>query len=246
MGVSASYDRIGIGYDQLRRPDPRLGRLIAAGLGDSRTVVNVGAGAGSYEPASPQVVAVEPSSVMLAQHPGTRCVQGTAEALPFSDGTFDAAMAIMTIHHWTDLHAGLAEMRRVSRRQVVFTWDKDHDEELWIVSDYVPEIRTLEHSRFPSLDEVVEALGAATVWEFPIPHDFADGYQPAFWRRPEAYLDPQVRAASSTFAVLPDDVIEPAMRRLEDDLGSGAWVRRYEHLLNREAVDYGYRLIVSA
>ncbi len=244
--VSAAYDRIGVGYDQIRRPDPRLAALINEALGGARAVVNVGAGAGSYEPAIARVVAVEPSAVMLAQHHGTGRVQGTAEALPFADKVFDAAMAIMTIHHWTDLFAGLAEMRRVADRQMVFTWDKDHDEELWIVSEYLPEIRDLEHARFPPLDAVVHALGGGTVREFPIPHDFTDGYQPAFWRRPEAYLDPAVRAASSTFAILPNHIVEPAMRRLQADLTSGAWTCRHEDLLDRDSLDYGYRLIVSA
>lgn len=244
--MSAAYDRIGVGYDQVRRPDARLAALIAAALGDARTVVNIGAGAGSYEPPSLQVVAIDPSAVMLAQHHGTARVQGMAEALPFPDDAFDAAMAIMTIHHWTDLRAGLAEMRRVSARQVVFTWDKDHDHELWIVSEYLPEIRELEHSRFPPLAEVLEALGAATVREFPIPYDFADGYQPAFWRRPEAYLDARVRAASSTFATLPPTVVDPAIRRLEADLASGAWARRHEDLIDRDTVDYGYRLVVNS
>jgi SAM-dependent methyltransferase len=219
--MSATYDEIGAGYDQVRRPDPRLAALIAEAVGDARTIVNVGAGAGSYEPISARVVAVEPSTVMLAQHRGTTRVRGTAEGLPFPNDVFDAAMAIMTIHHWTELHAGLAEMRRVSRRQVVFTWDKDHDEELWVVSEYVPEIRTLEHSRFPSLAEVADALGAKTVRVFPIPHDFEDGYQPAFWQRPEAYLDATVRAASSTFATLPDRVVEPAMRGWRPTLRQG-------------------------
>ena len=123
---------------------------------------------------------VDLSAVMLARHQGARRVQATAEALPFPDKAFDAAMAIMTIHHWTDLDAGLAEMRRVAQRQVIFTWDKAHDEELWIVSEYVPEIRVMEHARFPCLDAVVDALGGATIREFPIPHDFTDGYQPAF------------------------------------------------------------------
>jgi hypothetical protein len=154
-------------------------------------------------------------------------------------------MAIMTIHHWADLEAGLAEMRRVAGRQVIFTWDKNHEDELWIISEYVPEIRTLEHARFPSLDAVLDALGGGAMREFAIPHDFTDGYQPAFWRRPEAYLDPAVRAASSTFATLPDHIIESAMRRLRADLASGAWARRHEGLLRQDEVDYGYRLIVS-
>lgn len=243
--MSATYDRIGIGYGLLRKPDLRLATSINEALGDAQTVVNVGAGAGSYEPTGRQVVAVEPSTVMLTQHRGARRVQATAEALPFPDKTFDAAMAIMTIHHWTDLDAGLAEMRRVARRQVIFTWDKQHAEELWIVSEYVPEIRVMEHARFPCLDAVAEAIGGAAIREFPIPHDFTDGYQPAFWRRRHAYLDPAIRAASSTFATLPDEIVEPAMRRLQADLASGAWARRHRDLLERNTVDYGYRLIVS-
>jgi hypothetical protein len=243
--VSTPYDRIGVGYNQLRRPDPRLEALITEALGGAQSVVNVGAGAGSYEPGSARVVAVEPSEVMLAQHPGATRVRASAEWLPFPTHAFDAAMAIMTVHHWADVRAGLAEMRRVSRRQLVFTWDKDHDQELWIVSEYVPEIRDLEHARHPSLAQITEALGGGHVVEFPIPHDFVDGYQPAFWRRPEAYLDARVRAASSTFATLPDRVVEPAIRRLEADLTSGAWARRHGDLLDRATVDYGYRLIVS-
>jgi hypothetical protein len=243
--VSAPYDRIGIGYNQVRRPDPRLAALIAEALGGARSVVNVGAGAGSYEPDSAHVVAVEPSEVMLAQHPGSTRIQASAERLPFPTGAFDAAMAVMTVHHWADVRAGLAELRRVSRRQLVFTWDKDHDRELWIVSEYVPEIRELEHARHPSMAQITEALGGGHIVEFPIPHDFVDGYQPAFWRRPEAYLDARVRSASSTFATLPDRVVEPAIRRLEADLASGAWTRRHRDLLHRTAVDYGYRLVVS-
>ena len=150
MEVSSPYDSIGVGYNEVRRPDPGLEALIGQALGGARSVVNVGAGAGSYEPASTRVVAVEPSEVMLAQHPGRTGVRASAESLPFPAGAFDAAMAIMTVHHWDDFRAGLAEMRRVSRRQLVFTWDKDHDEELWIVSDYVPEIRDMEHARFPT------------------------------------------------------------------------------------------------
>jgi SAM-dependent methyltransferase len=176
------------------------------------------------------------------QHQGTRRVRATAEALPFPDKAFDAAMAVMTIHHWADLDAGLAEMCRVAQHQVIFTWDKEHDEELWVV----PEIRVMEHARFPCLDAVVDALGGAEIREFPIPHDFTDGYQPAFWRRPEAYLDRAIRAASSTYATLPDEIIEPAMRRLQADLASGSWARRHQHLLERDTVDYGYGLIVSA
>lgn len=245
MSAGAVYDRIGGGYSAVRRPDPRLAALVEAALGGAVTVINVGAGAGSYEPAGPSVVAVEPSAVMLAQHPGPHRVQAAAEALPFLAGSFDAALAIMTVHHWSDLRAGLAELRRVAARQVVFTWDPDWERVLWVVEEYVPEIRELERSRFVPLDQVAQALGAHTVTPFPIPWDFTDGYQPAFWRRPEAYLDPVVRAASSTFASLPDAVVEPAMRRLRHDLGTGAWRERHEDLLDAEAMDYGYRLLIA-
>ncbi len=243
--MSATYDRIGVGYGQIRRPDPRLASLINEALAGAHSVVNIGAGAGSYEPTGVRGVSVDPSEVMLAQHPGRTRVRANAEALPFPDHAFDAAMAIMTIHHWTDWRAGLAEMCRVSDFQVLFTWDKDHDEELWLVSEYLPEIRALERPRHPPISAIVSALGGGDVVGFPIPYDFTDGYQPAFWRRPEAFLDPAIRAASSTFATLSDEVVGPAIRRLEADLASGAWQRRHKDLFNRHAVDYGYRLITS-
>jgi SAM-dependent methyltransferase len=244
-GTPAAYDRIGVGYRQVRRPDPRLAALVRQALDGARTVVNVGAGAGSYEPADAEVTAVDPSRVMLDQHPGSRKVIASAQGLPFADGRFDAAMAVMTVHHWPDLGAGLRELRRVSDRQVVFTWDPEHRPELWLVDEYLPEIRTMEHARFPPISEVARAMDAHTVLPFPVPHDFTDGFQIAHWRRPERYLDPVVRAASSTFAVLPDEVVEPAIARLRADLGSGAWHRRHADLLDRDSVDYGYRLVVA-
>ncbi|MFD8087771.1 class I SAM-dependent methyltransferase [Kitasatospora sp. NPDC059722] len=239
------YDSIGAGYRDTRRPDPRLAALIGRALAGARTVVNVGAGTGSYEPADAAVTAVDPSRVMLDQHPGATKVRAAAEHLPFADGRFDAAMAVMTVHHWPDLEGGLRELRRVSRRQVVFTWDPEHRPELWMISDYLPQIRELEHARFTPLSTVAETLGAHTVLPFPIPHDFTDGFQIAHWRRPERFLDPVVRRASSTFAQLPADVVEPAIARLRADLASGAWSRRYGHLLARDSVDYGYRLLIA-
>jgi SAM-dependent methyltransferase len=244
-GESRAYDQIGVGYATVRRPDPRLAAAIARAIGDAETVVNVGAGAGSYEPPDRAVVALEPSSVMLAQHRGTRRVQGTAEHLPFDDATFDVAMAVLTVHHWAHLDQGLAELRRVSRRQVIFTWDPDHRPQLWIAADYVPAIRAMEAARFALVPHVVAALGAHTVSPFEIPHDFTDGFQAAFWRRPEMYLDPEVRSASSTFASLPPDEVEPGIERLRRDLASGEWQRKYGDLLSEESVDYGYRLIVA-
>ncbi|MGE9696013.1 class I SAM-dependent methyltransferase [Streptomyces sp. CH6] len=244
-GPSPVYDRIGVGYRRVRQPDPRLAALIREGLGGARTVVNVGAGTGSYEPADAEVVAVDPSRVMLDQHPGARKVRASASALPFADGAFDAAMAVLTVHHWPDPLRGLAELRRVARRRLLFTWDPDHRPELWVVGEYVPEIRAMERARFAPLSEMAEAMGAHTVVPFPIPHDFTDGFQTAYWRRPEMFLDPAVRAASSTFAQLPGSVVGPAVARLRADLESGEWHRRHAELLTRDAVDYGYRLLIA-
>ncbi|MFJ4092795.1 class I SAM-dependent methyltransferase [Kitasatospora sp. NPDC089913] len=243
--ATAVYDRIGVGYRAVRRPDPRLADLIHRALAGARTVVNVGAGAGSYEPSDAEVTAVDPSRVMLEQHPGRRKVLAGAEELPFEDGAFDAAMAVMTVHHWPDLRRGLGELRRVARRQVVFTWDPGHRPGLWLVEEYLPEIRRLEQARFTPLSTVVEALGAHTVLPFEIPQDFTDGFQIAYWRRPECYLDAAIRQASSTFAQLPPSVVEPAIGRLRADLASGAWRRRHADLLERESVDYGYRLLIA-
>ena len=242
---SAAYDRIGVGYQNVRRPDPRLGRMIEEALGDAERILNVGAGTGSYEPADRQVVAIEPSAVMLAQHPGSRRVRGEAESLPFPDASFDAAMAILTVHHWRDLLRGLRELKRVARRQVIFTWDPDHDRKLWIATEYVPAIFAMEVARFASVPRMVEALDAHTVHRFEIPHDFTDGFQAAFWRNPEAYLDPRIRAASSTFASLPSELVEPGIAQLRRDLESGEWASEHSDLLGLDSVDYGYRVIVA-
>ncbi|SOE25217.1 Methyltransferase domain-containing protein [Streptomyces sp. OK228] len=172
---SATYDRIGIGYSDIRRPDPRLHALIGQALGSVHTVLNIGAGTGSYEPEDADVTAVDASQVMLDQHPGTKKVKAGAEALPFADGSFDAAMAIMTVHHWPDLHRGLAELRRVAHRQVVFTWDPTPAGAVAARDGPCP---------FTRVTEVADALDAHTVTPFPIPHDFTDGFQCAYWRRP--------------------------------------------------------------
>ncbi|NEC24910.1 class I SAM-dependent methyltransferase [Streptomyces parvus] len=243
--VTATYDRIGIGYRNVRRADPRLAALIHQSLGEARTVVNIGAGSGSYEPERAEVTAVDPSQVMLDQHPGSKKVLAGAEDLPFEDGAFDAAMAVMTVQHWSELRRGLDEMRRVSRRQVLFTFDPHHEPALWLIDEYLPELREFERARFTPLSTVAEALEAHTVLPFPIPHDFTDGFQIAYWRRPEHFLDPIVRQASSTFAQMPASVVEPAIERLRADLASGAWHRRHADLLERDSVDYGYRLLIA-
>ena len=244
-GNLPEYDVIGLGYNSKRRPDPRLRAALNEAIGPASTILNVGAGAGSYEPSDRLVVAVEPSGVMLAQHPGNRRIRGAAEHLPFDEGTFDVALAILTVHHWDDLDVGLAELRRVARRQVLFTWDPDHERKLWVTTDYVPAIDDLETSRFTSVKSIVDALGAHTVQAFKIPYDFTDGFQAAFWRRPEMYLDPEVRAASSTFASLRPELVSPGIERLRRDLETRKWHETYGELLALEQVDFGHRIVIA-
>ena len=172
-------------------------------------------------------------------------MRGAAEHLPFGGGTFDAALAVLTVHHWADLSLGLAELQRVARRQVIFTWDPDHTTKLWITKDYVPAIDELETGRFAPLRTVVDALSAHSVEPFEIPHDFSDGFQAAYWRRPEMYLDPRVRAASSTFASLPPELVEPGIERLRSDLQTGQWTQTYGDLLGPESMDFGHRIVIA-
>lgn len=238
------YDTIGQGYQQRRVPDPRLAAAIHAALGDAQTVVNVGAGTGSYEPTDRAVTAVEPSGVMIAQRPSGAApvVQASAETLPFPDGSFDAAMAVLTIHHWDDVKAGLAEMQRVARRVVILTWDPAQDG-FWLTAEYVPGILALDRVLFPSLDAITAVLGQCSVEPLPIPADCTDGFTGAYWRRPEAYLDAAVRGAMSSFARVD---AQEGLDRLAVDLTSGRWHERYGHLLDVKALDLGYRLVVAS
>jgi SAM-dependent methyltransferase len=240
----ARYDTIGVGYRRHRRPDPRVATRIHAALGDARHIIDVGAGAGSYEPPDRAVVAVDASAVMLDQHPGPRRVRGAAEHLPFPDSSFDAAMAIFTVHHWNDLEGGLRELRRVARRQVILTFDHGMENRFWLI-DYVPAMLHQDHSWKATLDGVMRPLATDHVEVLPVPHDCVDGFMAAYWRRPERYLDPTVRAGISGLALLPADDIEPGMRRLAADLESGAWHERYRHLLDLDEYDAGYRIVVA-
>lgn len=246
-GPAARYDEIGRGYANMRRPDARLATAIDAALGDAASVVNVGAGTGSYEPADRRVVAVEPSRTMLAQRPpgGAPAVQAVAEHLPFDDGAFDAALAILTTHHWSDPEQGLRELCRVARRRVVLlTWDPAFADRFWLVRDYLPEILTSDVPSFRPVPQLVAALGGAVVETAPIPHDCTDGFLGAYWRRPAAYLEPQVRAGISTFARLGEATLQAGLRRLADDLRTGAWDRANGPLRRLETLDLGYRLVV--
>jgi SAM-dependent methyltransferase len=242
------YDEIGRGYVVSRRPDPRIARAIHAALGDARSVVNVGAGAGSYEPANLFVTAVEPSLEMIRQRPSGSApvVQAVAEHLPFADASFDAALAILTVHHWTDRAAGLAELARVARRRaVVLTWDPACLEDFWLTTEYLPALLDLDLPRFPALPDIARSFATIEALPVPIPHDCQDGFLGAFWRRPDAYLDPDVRRAISGFAQLPPAVVDDCVARLAADLGSGRWNDRFGHLRRQDSADLGYRLIVA-
>lgn len=242
--MPALYDSIGRNYSRYRRPDPRIARRIDEALGDARRVINVGAGTGSYEPAARSVVAVEPSFAMIRQRRigAAPAVQGDAIALPVRDASFDAALAILTIHHWSDRARGVAELERVAReRVVILTWDPAAPG-FWL-TEYFPEILDIDRRIFPELSELERLLGSISVRDVRIPHDCSDGFLGAHWRRPAAYLDPGVRSAISTFGKLSD--AERGLRKLRDDLRTGAWHDRYRDLLERGEMDLGYRLVVA-
>jgi SAM-dependent methyltransferase len=242
----ALYDQIGRTYTSTRRPDPRIAAAIVHALGDARSVINVGAGAGAYEPAVRSLVAVEPSRKMIQQRSrvASLVVQALAEALPFAAGTFDAALAVLTLHHWTDWRRGLDEMKRVASRLVIFTAEPS-EAKFWLTEAYFPEILELDRRRYPSTAELGHHVGACRVEHVAIPHDCADGFLAAFWRRPEAYLDPTVRAGMSGFALLDQGVVAAGLARLTSDLASGEWERRYGYLRSLDALDVCYRLVVS-
>jgi SAM-dependent methyltransferase len=244
----SAYDRIGGTYGKTRRADPRIARQISEALGDARSVVNVGAGAGAYEPRDRDVVAVEPSSVMLRQRPldAAPAVQASAEDIPFADGAFDAALAVLTMHHWGDWRAGIGELRRVARRRIVMlTFDPEWIPRYWLVRDYLPEIAELDAQRFPPLVIVAEALGGAVSTPVLIAADCADGFLCAAWKRPLAYLDERVRANISTFAMLDPVTVAAALARLERDVADGAWAARNADLIPLDEADFGYRLLVA-
>ena len=236
------YDSIGSGYAARRRTDPRIAALIRGQLEGVGSVLNVGAGAGSYEPADLAVHAVEPSSVMIRQRPegAAPCTRARAESLPFPDRSFDAGLAILTIHHWEDWKRGLRELRRVAARRVVLLTFDTESSEFWLTRDYVPELLDLDRGTMPSLRELEGELGAATVRPVPVPHDCEDGFLGAFWRRPEVYLDPRARASISSFSMID---ASRGLERLRADLADGSWRARNAALLELAALDIGYRLL---
>ncbi|MEO5841961.1 MAG: methyltransferase domain-containing protein [Acidimicrobiales bacterium] len=249
MTTGVRYDKIGHGYARGRHPDDRLRQNIVDALGSSVTVVNVGAGTGNYEPVDRLTVALEPSAVMIAQRPpGTaRVVCGVAEALPFADRSFDAAMAVSTVHHWSDLAVGLAEMSRGAARRVVYFSEPSLPEMYWLIDEYFPSILSMPiNQAAPSAERVVELLGGeCEVRVFAIPRDFAEASAGGFWARPEAYCDPAVQGAMSMFALLDPSDGADGVARLRADLASGAWDRRHGHLRQQDELDLGYRIVVS-
>jgi SAM-dependent methyltransferase len=239
------YDAIGIGYTNYRRPDPRLAMAILRALGDARTVVNVGAGAGSYEPTDRAVVAVEPARAMIQQRPSGSApvVQASATDLPFRAAAFEAGLAILTVHHWPDLVQGLTEMARVTQQRIVIvTWDPAVAD-FWLIADYFPAIAEIDRQRCPAIEVFRATFGAIEVHPLPVPHDCCDGFLGAYWRRPHAYLDAGVRSAISTFSKLA--AVDAGLARLRSDLASGTWERRYGHLWQQSAADLGYRLVIA-
>jgi SAM-dependent methyltransferase len=241
--MSALYDSIGINYAELRRPDPRIAKIIDQALGSAQTVLNVGAGTGSYEPVGRQVTAVEPSREMILKRgpAAAPVIQAGAGELPFDDKSFDASMAILTIHHWPDKAKGLREMRRVTRGPIVLlTFDPAHRP--WL-TDYLPQLAALDDAHMPPMSAYPRWLGDVQISPVPVPHDCTDGFLYAYWRRPSAYLDARIRSGSSSFWAIGD--AQAGLDALARDLETGEWQRRYSRLLALEDYDAGYRLVVS-
>ncbi|WP_338757736.1 methyltransferase domain-containing protein [Nocardia vulneris] len=241
------YDTTGRTYAATRQPDPRIAAAINASLAGMASIVNIGAGTGSYEPGG-TVLAVEPSRVMIAQRPSgaAAAVRAAAEQLPIRTGAVDAALAVLTIHHWTDLERGIAEMIRVARRRIVIlTWDHSVFRQFWLVRDYLPAAAATDARLAVPLARLTAQLENFVVQPVPVPHDCVDGFGGAYWRRPEAYLDETVRAGISMLALTPEPQLRAGLSRLRRDLTDGSWSARYADLLDRPHLDLGYRLVTA-
>ena len=242
------YDAIGAGYSERRRPDPRIFEVVRSALGGARRIINVGAGAGSYEPAEITAAAVEPSAVMAAQRPAhlVPALLSAAESLPFLDDAFDGALAVLTIHHWHDTAAGLRELRRVTAGPIVIlTFDPEVAASWWLPADYAPELKRLTFEDAPDLDVLRSALGRIEVRVVPVPARCRDGFLMSFWDRPELVLDPEARAATSGFARLSGQIQERICQALGADLRSGTWDDRYGELRTMPEFDSGLRLVLA-
>ena len=241
------YDETGLTYARTRQPDPRIAAAIEFVLAGMDTVANIGAGTGSYEP-DQTVVAIEPSRVMIDQRrtDAAPAVQAIAEHLPLRCNSVDAALAILTVHHWRDLDRGIAEMIRIARRRVVvLTWDHDAFKGFWLLRDYLPAAAATDAQLAVPISELVSLLGDARVVPVSVPHDCTDGFGGAYWRRPRAYLDETVRAGMSLCAMTPNHQLEEGISRLATDLNTGEWALKNAHLLDLTELDLGYRLVVA-
>jgi SAM-dependent methyltransferase len=246
--TASVYDRIGLSYSQVRRPDPRFEAAIWNALGSAKSILNVGAGSGSYEPVDREVTAVEPSPVMIAQRPDNAApaIQSTVEALPLRDKSVDATMCVFTMQHWDNVQQGLDEVLRVTRdRVVILTVDPNVMAGMWLCSEYLPEIAEHDRRTFPSMEYLEARLPRLSIGTVPVPADCTDGFCIAFWSRPEAILDPRLRQASSIWHLLPVAVVEEGLTRLHRDLESGEWDRRFGRLRKHAALDVGLRIAVS-
>jgi len=244
-----NYDKYGQQYSGQRQTDPRIGAYINTALGAAKTVLNVGAGAGSYEPEDRYVVAVEPSVVMRTQRMTNNKVPAiiaTADNLPFDDHSFDAAMALVTVHHWPDMKKGLQELRRVTKQQVIImTFDPDALDNFWN-AQYFPEVIEIEKQRYPTIEFLINALGGRReVQAIPIPFDCVDGFQEAFYGRPEAFLEKEVRKAQSAWGFLPAGEEEKIVNRLKKDLQSGAWDKKFGHFRTQPSFTCALRLVIA-
>ncbi len=238
------YDTIGKGYAAYRRPDPRIARQIEDALGDARTIINIGAGTGSYEIPGRHIAAIEPSAEMRGQRApdAVKAVEGSAEAIPFPDKSFDAATAFLTTHHWADQEKGLREMKRVARKRCVF-FDQDFSGiDFWLLNDYFPDMLPKLSALLP-LEKARAVFGPVRVVPVPVPHDCTDGFMCAYWRRPHAYLDADVRRAISFFSLARD--VDERIGKLHRDLEDGTWARRNGHILQETEQDFGYRLVIA-
>lgn len=247
MRISHAYDLIGRGYASGRRPDPRWAAIIMTAIGSATRIVNLGAGSGSYEPSDRTVIAVEPSRTMLAQRQARSApaVQAVAEHVPLASGSAQAAMAILSVHHWSNWRLGLAEMCRLAPRRVILTFDPAVHAQFWLVRDYVPQVASHIHQA-PLVEQIAEELGSIVqIATMGVPWDCTDGFLSAYWRRPNAYLDPKVRAWSSGLAQSDPDAVRRGVAHLEHDIRTGVWNERYAHIIPLDSMDTGFRLIIS-
>jgi SAM-dependent methyltransferase len=250
MMSESRYDRIGEGYAKTCREDPRLRERILAALGAARTVVNVGAGAGSYEPRDRYVVAIEPGDVMAGQRPRelAPAIRAAADSLPLRDGSADAAMAVLTVHHWDEgQERGVRELRRVAAGPVVIvTCDPEVSGSMWLMADYLPEVADLDRRTFPPPEKLAAWLGGRTRIEvLPIPRDTCDWTLMSFWDHPERVLDAEARSATSGFARMEPAVVARVVAAVRRDLEDGTWDARQGHLRKLDEYDAGLRLVLN-